>query len=297
MDDEEFPERLTIIGDGPIGLEFASIYNQFGSKVTVLSRNDSSAFVNQLDEEDSLLLLEALQNMGIEFIFNADATKIDMSQENELGLTYEVEDTMYEMKTDKVLVATGRRPNVEQLNLEDAGVILAEDRSIQINKRLQTNKEHIYALGDVNGGPQQTYLSLDDYRIVKSQLFEDGSYDLSKRAFIPTTIFINPPLSTIGLSEEAAKESGFSIKVGKISVESIPKSKIFGNTIGFYKVIVDVETDLILGAILFGEESHEVINIIATAMIGKLPYQILRDQVYTHPTMAEALNSLFGEIK
>ena len=297
MDDEEFPERLIIIGDGPISLEFASIYSQFGSKVTVLSRKDSSEFVNQLAEEDSMFLLGALQNMGIDFIFNADVTEIDTSQTNELGLHYEVEDTMHEIKTDKVLVATGRRPNVEQLNLDDAGVILAENGSIQINKRLQTNKEHIYALGDVNGGAQQTFLSLDDYRIVRSQLYGDGSYDLSKRAFIPMTIFTNPPLSTIGLSEEAAKESGFNTKVAKISVESIPKSKILDKTVGFYKVIVDAETNQILGAVLFGEESHEVINIIATAMIGRLPYQILRDQVYTHPTMAEALNNLFSEIK
>lgn len=297
MDDEQFPKRLTIIGDGPIGLEFASIYSQFGSKVTVLSKSDSSEFISQLDDEDSMALLEVLRDMGIDFIFNANTTEIDMSQINELNLSYEVEDSTHEIKADKVLVATGRRPNVEQLNLHDAGVILAENGSIQINKRLQTNKKHIYALGDVNGGPQQTYLSLDDYRIVKSQLYGDGSYDLSKRAFIPNTFFVNPPLSTVGLSEEAAKESGFKTKVAKIPVESIPKSKILGNTVGFYKVVIDAETDLILGAVLLGEESHEVINIIATAMIGRLPYKILRDQVYTHPTMSEALNNLFGAIE
>ena len=297
MDDEEFPKNLTIIGDGPIGLEFASIYAQFGSKVTVISKRDSSDFVNQFDQQTSMALLKVLQDMGIKFIFNANTTAINLTNNDELLLTYEVNNTTHEIKTDKLLVATGRRPNIEQLNLDDAGVLLAENGSIQINKRLQTNKNHIYALGDVNGGPQQTYLSLDDYRIVKSQLFEDGSYDLSKRAFIPTTIFINPPLSTVGLSEEAAKESGFSTRVGQIPVESIPRSKILGNTVGFYKVVVDAETDLILGAVLFGEESHEVINIIATAMKGKLPYRVLRDQVYTHPTMAEALNDLFGALE
>ena len=297
MDDEEFPKSLTIIGDGPIGLEFASIYSQFGSKVTVLSKSDSSEFISQLDDEDSMALLEVLRDMGIDFIFNANTTEIDMSQTNGLGLTYEIKDSTHEIKADKVLIATGRRPNVEQLNLDDAGIILAENGSIQINKRLQTNKKHIYALGDVNGGPQQTYLSLDDYRIIKSQLYGDGSYDLSKRAFIPNTFFLNPPLSIVGLSEEAAKESGFNTKVAKIPVESIPKSKILGNTVGFYKVVVDADTDQILGAVLFGEESHEVINIIATAMIGKLPYPVLKNQVFTHPTMAEALNNLFDAIK
>lgn len=297
MDDEDFPKRMTIIGDGPIALEFASIYSQFGTKVTVLSKSISCEIIGQLDLEDSKVLLGVLQDMGIKFIFNADTIEIDWTNDDELGLSYKVKGTAYEIKTDKILVATSRRPNVEQLNLEDAGVILAENGSIQINKRLQTNKDHIYALGDVNGGPQQTYLSLDDYRIVKSQLFEDGSYDLSKRSFIPTTIFINPPLSTVGLSEEAAKESGFNIKVSKIPVASVPKSKILGNTVGFYKVVVDADTNQILGSVLLGEESHEVINIIATAMIGKLPYQVLRDQVYTHPTMVEVLNDLFGAIE
>lgn len=244
-----------------------------------------------------MALLEVLKNIGINFIFNADTTEIDRIQPNELTLTYEMNASMHDIKTDKALVATGRPPNVEQLNLDDAGIILAENGSIQINKRLQTNKKHIYALGDVNGGPQQTYLSLDDYRIIKSQLYGDGSYDLLKRAFIPNIFFVNPPLSMVGLSEEAAKESGFNTKVAKIPVESIPKSKILGNTVGFYKVVVDADTDQILGAVLFGEESHEVINIIATAMIGKLPYQVLRNQVYTHPTMAEALNDLFGAIE
>lgn len=297
MDDEVFPKDLTIIGDGLIGLEFASIYSQFGSNVTVISNRASSDFLNQLDEEVSKSVLERLKDLGVEFIFHADTKDIDAASENYLRISYKIENTIHEIKTDKVLIATGRKPNVEQLNLEAAGVILAENGSIQINKRLQTNKEHIYALGDVNGGPQQTYLSLDDYRIIRSQLSGDGSYDLSKRAFIPNTIFINPPLSTVGLSEEAAVESGFNTKVATIPVESIPKSKILGNITGLYKVIVDSDTKNVLGAVLFGEESHEVINIIATAMIGDLPYTVLKNQVYTHPTMAEALNDLFGALE
>lgn len=296
MDDEEFPERLIIIGDGPIGLEFASIYRQFGSEVTVISNNEETEFLNQFDNDVAEVVLNALKNMGVQFIFNGETREIDQTNHEFLVMNYEKESQLQSIQGDKVLIATGRRPNVEQLNLEAAGVILAENGSIQINKRLQTNQEHIYALGDVNGGPQQTYLSLDDYRIIRSHLFEDGSYDLSQRAFIPNATFINPTLSSVGLSEEAARESGYSIKVAKLPVESVPKAKILANTVGLYKAVVDADTDQILGAVLFGEDSHEVINIIATAMRGNMSYKMLADQVFTHPTMAEALNDLFDQI-
>lgn len=297
MEDEEFPKRLTIIGDGNIGLEFASIYRQFGSEVTILSENAKENFLYQLDSDIADVVLQSLKDMGIQFKFRANTTKVSMSDSDNILLNVEQNNELFEIQTDKILVATGRRPNVEQLNLDDAGVILAENGSIQVDKRLQTNQKHIFALGDVNGGPQQTYLSLDDYRIVKNQLFGDKSYDLSQRYYVPAATFIHPPLSTVGLSEEVARDSGYNVKVATISVESIPKAKILSNTTGIYKAVVDGDTDRILGAALFGEESHEVINIIATAMKGKLTYKDLANQIFTHPTMAEALNDLFGNIE
>lgn len=297
MDDEELPNRLTIIGDGNIGLEFASIYSQFGSEVTVLSENAEENFLHHLDSDVGEIVLQSLKDMGIQFKFKANTTKVSMNDTDHIVLKVKQENDSFEMKTDKVLVATGRRPNIEQLNLEAADVLLAENGSIQVNKRLQTNQQHIYALGDVNGGPKQTYLSLDDYRIVINQLFGDQSYDLSLRDFVPTTTFIHPPLSTVGLSEEVARDGGYNVKVASMPVESIPKAKVLKNTTGMYKAIVDADTDKILGAVLFGEESHEVINIIATAMKGKLTYQDLANQIFTHPTMAEALNDLFGSLE
>jgi Pyruvate/2-oxoglutarate dehydrogenase complex, dihydrolipoamide dehydrogenase (E3) component, and related enzymes len=246
MDDEEFPEKLTIIGDGFIGLEFASIYRQFGSKVQVISNNDREEFIKAIDYDVAKVVLEALENMGIEFTFNANTTKITNDMDS-LTLTYDQESRTEEIQTNKVLVAVGRRPNVKGLNLEAANVLLNEDGSIQVNKHLETTNKNIYAMGDVKGGAQHTYISLDDYRIVMSDLFDDGSYNLSERNNVPTTTFINPPLSTVGLSEELARGNGYDLKVATLPVESIPKAKLLGNTIGVYKAVIDANTDLILG--------------------------------------------------
>lgn len=296
MDDEEFPKRLTIIGDGFIGLEFASIYTQFGSKVTVLSHSPKAAFLEDEDEDVAEAVLEALQNMGIEFLFDADTTKVT-HEENLLRVSYDQNDASESIKTDKILVATGRTPNIQSLNLNAAGVYVAEDDSIQVNKNLQTNVEHIFAIGDVNGGAQHTYLSLDDYRIVMSELFDDGSYNLAERRFVPSATFIYPPLSTVGYTEKEARRNGHEIKIATISAESIPKAKIVDHKVGFYKAVVDAETDEILGTVLFAEDSPEVINIISTAMKGKLTATDLANQIFTHPAMAEALNDLYGKIE
>ena len=296
MDDEEFPEKLTIIGDGFIGLEFASIYRQFGSEVQVISDSDREDFIKAIDYDVAKVVLEALENMGIEFTFNANTTKVT-NDTGSLTLTYDQESRIEEIQTNKILVAVGRSPNVEGLNLEAANVELNEDGSIQVNKHLETTTKNIYAMGDVKGGAQHTYISLDDYRIVMSDLFDDGSYNLSERNNVPTATFINPPLSTVGLSEELARGNGYDLKVATLPVESIPKAKLLGNTTGVYKAVIDADTDLILGTVLFGEESHEVINIISTAMKAELPYTALANQIFTHPTMAEALNDLYGNIE
>lgn len=296
MDDEEFPEKLAIIGDGFIGLEFASIYSQFGSKVQVISNSDREEFIKAIDYDVAKVVLEALENMGIEFIFNANTTKITNNMDS-LTLTYDQESQAKELQINKVLVAVGRRPNVEGLNLKAANVVLNEDGSIQVNKHLETTTKDIYAMGDVKGGAQHTYISLDDYRIVMSDLFGDGSYNLSERNNVPTATFTNPPFSTVGLSEELARGNGYELKVATLPVESIPKAKLLGNTTGIYKAVIDADTDLILGTILFGEESHEVINIVSMAMKAELPYTMLANQIFTHPTMAEALNDLYGNLE
>lgn len=295
MDEENYPERLTIIGDGFIGLEFASMFSQFGTKVTVLADHAQEEFLKNEDHDVVEYVYDALVGQGIEFIFNASTTKA--SKDGQIAtLTYTQDGTEKEISSEAVLVSVGRHANVDGLKLENAGVELDDNHTIVVDKHLQTTRDNIFAVGDVKGGPQFTYVSLDDNRILKSTLFGDGSYNLETRNVVPTSTFIEPTFASVGLTEKAAKDAGYNIKVSTLPVESIPKAKVLSRTTGIYKAVVDSDTNQILGVRLFGEEAHETINIISTAMNGHLPYTALRDQIYTHPTMSEALNDLFRNI-
>lgn len=294
MDLEEFPESVVIVGSGFIGLEFAATYAQFGSKVTVVDVFD--AFIPREDDDVAAAVKERLEEMGVTFELGISVKKVE-TEGNKATVYYAKNDEEKVLVADAVLVATGRKPNIQGLDLEKAGVELSERGAIKVNEFLQTNKPHIFALGDVNGGPQFTFISLDDFRIVKNFLAGNKEYSTKERSLIPTSTFISPTLSTVGLNEKAAQAAGIPVKVAKLPMAAVPKAKILGNQVGFYKVLVHEQTNEIVGATLFAEESHEVINIIATAIKAKLPYTALRDQIFTHPTMAEALNDVFGLIK
>lgn len=291
---KKLPKSLAIIGGGYIGLEFASIFNNFGVKVTIIQNEE--AFIPREDEEIAQKVLESLVSRNIKIIRSATTKRIVDNAEN---ATIEIETSggKEEIIADAILVATGRRPNVAGLSLEKANVQLTERGAIKTNERLQTTQENIYAMGDVVGGLQFTYISLDDYRIVKSQLFGNGERTTENRGNVPYTVFIDPPLSRVGMTEKEAIDKGYSVKVAKMPAIFIPKSKILRQTNGMLKVIVDEKTNLILGAHLFNAESQEMINIVKIAMDAKLPYMALRDAIYTHPTMSEGLNDLFSLIK
>lgn len=293
MDLEEFPESLAILGSGFIGLEFAATYAKFGTKVTIIDMGVK--ILPREDEDVAQEVFESYKSLGVDFIFNAALEKVDQDEET-VKIKYSVNGQKQELTTEALLVATGRRANTEELNLEKTGVKVSERGFIEVNKHLQTNKDHIFAMGDINGGPQFTYVSLDDYRIVKSYLDGKDEYTRDDRQPIAFSAFLHPTFSKVGLSENDAIKSGYKVKVAKLPVTAIPKANILGNQTGIYKAVVDADTDQILGVVLFGEESHEVINIVVFAMIMKQPYTVLANQIFTHPTMAEALNDLFGMI-
>lgn len=290
MNLETLPKKLTIIGGGFIGLEFAKTYAEYGSKVTIL--DSSEKFLAKEDDDITEAVFKSMENLGVHIILNAKVQKVSEEGE-ETSIYYEIDGETLEIRQDYILVATGRRPNVADLKPENAGVKLGERGNIEVNEFLQTNKEHIFAMGDVNGGPQFTYISLDDFRIVRNFLQGDKSYSTKERTFIPSSVFLNPTLSKVGLSEKEAVKEGYDIQVFKLPAAMIPKAKILGNQVGLYKAVVDKKTNKILGATLFAEESHEVINVVATAMRMNADYTVLKNQIFTHPTMAEALNDLF----
>ncbi|EIE3763615.1 FAD-containing oxidoreductase [Staphylococcus pseudintermedius] len=287
MDLMQQPKRLVIVGGGYIALEFASIFANFGTTVTVLERSDQI-----LKREDAVIaqqVTEDLTQKGIQFIYNAETEAI----EDEADVT-KVVTNQGTFEADAVLVATGRKPNTEGLNLEAAGVQLGQRGEIIVNDKLQTSADHIYAVGDVHGGLQFTYISLDDFRIVKSQLFGDGKRTLAQRGVVPYTMFIDPPMARVGMTATEAREKGYDILENQVAVNTMPRHKINNDTRGLFKAVVDAKSGQVLGATLYGQQVEELINIIKIAIDQKLPYTMLRDNIYTHPTMAESFNDLFN---
>lgn len=287
MDLTQQPKRLVIVGGGYIALEFASIFANFGTTVTVLERSDQI-----LKREDAVIaqqVTEDLTQKGIQFIYNAETEAI----EDEADVT-KVVTNQGTFEADAVLVATGRKPNTEGLNLEAAGVQLGQRGEIIVNDKLQTSVDHIYAVGDVHGGLQFTYISLDDFRIVKSQLFGDGKRTLAQRGVVPYTMFIDPPVARVGMTATEAREKGYDILENQVAVNTMPRHKINNDTRGLFKAVVDAKSGQVLGATLYGQQSEELINIVKLAIDQQLPYAVLRDNIYTHPTMAESFNDLFN---
>ena len=287
----ELPSRLVIIGGGYIGVEFSSIYASFGSKVTILQ--DGDIFLPREDEEIAGAVRESLESRGIRVMTGVKVKALEQAGGKAL-VAVDNGKEVQKLEAEAVLVATGRRPNTAGLNLEAAGVEIGPRGGIVTDDSLTTTAPHIYAMGDVRCGLQFTYISLDDFRIVKSKVLGDGSYTLKKRGAVPYSVFLIPPFSRVGLSEKEAVEKGYKVKVARLAASAIPKAQVLEQPAGLLKAVIDEETGLILGAHLFCQESYEMINMIKLAMDAKVPYQVLRDTIYTHPTMSEAFNDLFA---
>lgn len=295
MELKELPRKLIIIGAGYIGLEFASTYAGFGSEVVIIDASDD--ILKREEKEAADRVKKILEAKGVTFYLNSKVEEISDNENDSSIAISNGNGEIIQFNGDKILVAIGRKANTQGLELEKAGVQVDERGNIIVNERLETTAPNIWALGDVKGGLQFTYISLDDFRIIRDNVYGNGNRSLNDRNVVPYTTFLSTPLSRVGLSEKEAIEKGFDVKVGKIEAMAIPKGKIEGKSEGFLKVVVDAKTDKILGATLLCNTSHEMINIIALAMKGNLPYQIIRDMIFTHPTMSESLNDLFGAVK
>lgn len=289
MELKELPEKLIIIGGGYIGLEYANMYNNFGSEVVVLE--GSPLFIAREDREIADEIKKVMERKGIKFVLGAKVTEVE-----ENIVKYEIDGTIEEIAGNAILVAVGRKPNVKGLKLENAGVKLTERGAIAVDDYLHTSVEGIWAIGDVHGGLQFTYTSLDDYRIISDELFGNKKYSLKERGAVPYTVFIEPQFSRVGMTEEEAIQQGYKVKTAKMGAVN-PRMKIYGDTDGLIKAVVDAETGKILGASLFFRQSGEVINSISLAMMAEKDYTFLRDGIFTHPTMSETLNELFSLIK
>ncbi|MER5651161.1 FAD-dependent oxidoreductase [Streptosporangium sp. NPDC002524] len=290
------PERLAIVGGGYIGIEFASIYRRFGSRVTVFEA--SSRILGREDDDAAAVAEGILEGDGIEIVKGAHVTEV---RDGETGatVTYEREGRRHTLEADAILAATGRAPATRGLGLDAAGVRTTERGAVEVDEYLRTSQPHIYALGDVRGGPQHTYLSLDDSRVVLDQLVGEGRRSVSDRVAVPRTLFMTPPLAAVGLTEKEARAAGHRVRIASESVAGIvamPRAYIVEETRGFMKFVIDAETDEILGAVLLSVDAQELVNTVALAMRHGITATELRDAVYNHPTSTEAFNEVLATV-
>ena len=284
---EALPKRLGVLGGGNIGLEFAGLYNRLGSQVTVLDA--ATSFLPRVEPSIAKLAKEYMEEDGIVFEQGVKTSEVKNDGDEVVVVT-----DKGEFRFDALLYATGRKPNIEPLHLENTDIALTERGGIQVNKHLETSVPGVFAVGDVNGGLQFTYISLDDFRVVYSYLAGDGSYTLEDRLNVPNTMFITPALSQVGLTESQAADLKLPYAVKEIPVAAMPRGHVNGDLRGAFKAVVNTETKEILGASIFSEGSQEIINIITVAMDNKIPYTYFTKQIFTHPTLAENLNDLFA---
>lgn len=280
------PKELVIIGGGYIALEFASMFQSFGTNVTVLEYNKQ--FMAREDHEIVKHIINDFKDKGVRLITNVETKAL----KNEGNLTT-VETSQGNFTGDAILLATGRVPNTD-LALDNTDIELGTHGEIKVNNHLQTSVSHIYAAGDVKGGLQFTYISLDDFRILKSELFGDRSRHTENRGTIPYTVFIDPPLSRVGMTASEAQKLNYNYVENTLFINTLPKHKINNDGRGLFKVVINKDNNEILGATLYGKGSEEIINLIKLAIDQHIPYQVLRDNIYTHPTIAESFNDLFN---
>jgi len=288
-------KHVVIIGSGFVGLEFADMYAKFGAEVTVL--DSEMSFLPNEDPDIAEEIFKVMTSKGTRIFTGVAIESIADTNKDTVTIEYKNKiNAPQKLEASAILIATGRRPVTEDLNLSTAGVQTNSRGYIQVDEFLKTSVPHIWAIGDVNGGPQFTYISLDDFRIIRDQLFGGEYNSVKKRKLFATSVFITPQMSHIGLREKEAVAKGFSVKVARLSPGSVPKARILNNTDGLLKTIVDSNTNKILGCTLFCNDANEMINTIQTAMNAGLDYQQVRDAIYTHPSMTEAFNSLYSSI-
>lgn len=291
----DLPRRLVVLGGGYIGLEFAAMQAAYGSEVTVLERRP--AILAGEDDDVAAAAHDVMAAAGVGIVTSATVERIETHSDGTASVHYRIGEGAGTVVADTILVALGRAPVTAELRLERAGVETTPTGAVAVDEHLRTTQSHIFAIGDVNGGPQFTYVSLDDYRIVLDQLTGAGSRSTADRRAVPYSLFLTPPLSRVGLTERAATEAGKSIRTATMRVAdmaTVPRARIVEETAGLMKVVVDADTDEVLGAALLSYDSHEVINLVALAMRHGITSTQLRDEIYTHPSMTEAFNQLLG---
>lgn len=292
MELDTVPDHLLILGGGYIGLEFGQLFRRFGSRVTIIQ--SAGQLLTREDPDIADEIAKILRQDGVGILLKAKATRVSRS-DGSIRLEVQQQGNSTTLAGSHLLVATGRVPNSDTLNLSAAGIQTNDRGFITVNNRLETTADGVYALGDIKGGPAFTHISYDDFRIVRANLLDKKTASIANR-LVPYTVFIDPQLGRVGLSETGARAQNLNIRVAKLPMTSVARALEVDETRGFMKAIVDADTRQILGAAVLGVEGGEVMALLEVAMLGKLPYTALRDGIFAHPTLAESLNNLFISI-
>jgi pyruvate/2-oxoglutarate dehydrogenase complex dihydrolipoamide dehydrogenase (E3) component len=290
MELDSVPEHLLIFGGSYIALEFGQMFRRFGSKVTIIQR--SAHLLSREDTDIADEVAQILREDGIEILLESSVLHVSQNLNGSIEMLVRTAGGEQILTGSHLLVAAGRVPNTDWLNLEAAGIETDKRGFIRVDERLETNVPGIYALGDIKGGPAFTHISYDDFRIIRTNLLEHGNASTRDR-LVPYTVFIDPQLGRIGLSESEARAAGRTIRVAKMPMNYVARALEIDESRGFMKAIVDAESGQILGGAILGIEGGEIMAMLELAMMGKLPYTVLRDAVFAHPTLAESLNNLF----
>ena len=294
MELDSVPEHLLILGGGFIGLEFAQMFRRFGSDVTIVQRGKQLA--PKEDEDVAAEIAKIFREDGITVLLETETIRAASHPGGGIALTVKDADGERTLTGSHLLVAAGRTPNTDALDPDAAGIATDNRGYLPVDERLETNVPGVYALGDVNGGPAFTHISYDDFRILRANLLHGGGETTAHR-LVPNTVFIDPQLGRVGLSEREARAQGKDIRVAKLPMTSVARALEMDETRGFMKAIVDAESDEILGCAILGVEGGEVMAVVQMAMLGHLPYTVLKDAVLAHPTLAESLNNLFSTLE
>jgi pyruvate/2-oxoglutarate dehydrogenase complex dihydrolipoamide dehydrogenase (E3) component len=284
------PEHLIVLGGGYIGLEFGQMFRRFGSAVTIVQTGPRLMMIEDEDVSDGVAAI--LRDDGVTVLTSATPEQVEQADGGRIRLTVRTPDGVQQVEGSHLLSAIGRVPNSDALTPTAAGIRLRDGGFIEVDEYLETSVPGIYAMGDVKGGPAFTHLSYDDYRIVRANLL--GSEKASTRdRIVPYTVFIDPQLGRVGLTERQAREQNRAVRVAKLPMSAVIRAIETGEMRGFMKAVVDAETQQILGAAVLGAEGGEIMTIIQVAMMGKLPYTAMANAIFTHPLLAEGLNALF----
>jgi pyruvate/2-oxoglutarate dehydrogenase complex dihydrolipoamide dehydrogenase (E3) component len=290
MELDTIPEHLLVLGGGYIGLEFGQMFRRFGSNVTIVQR--ASQLLAREDPDVAEAVAQILREDGVNVLLDSTATGVEQTEDGAIRVIIKSPTGERALVASHLLVAAGRVPNSDRLNLAAAGIRTDQRGFIPVNERLETNVPGVYVVGDVKGGPAFTHISYDDFRILRDNLLEGGNASTRGR-LVPYAVFIDPELGRVGLSEKEAKARNIKFRVAKLPMTRVARALETDETRGFMKALVDEETQQILGCAILGIQGGEVMSLIQVAMMGKLPYTAVQDGVFAHPTVAESLNNLF----